>query len=63
MRTSLANFANAALSQSEMKRVTGGACYMRGAVGPIAMKSASSAKSEANSWGTNWCCDSCGSAS
>lgn len=63
MRTSLANFANAALSQSEMKRVTGGTCYVRGAAGPIGMKSGSSAKSFATDWGTNWCCASCGSAS
>jgi len=59
------------LRESEMKLVVGGysgegSCGVNlpsGAGGPMCGISKSLAVSLANSWGVNWCCDSCSSTS
>ncbi len=65
----LSNFSDFALTRGEMKSVSGGGCFVRGA-GPNGTNlpitggnAANVAQQMAQQENTNWCCDGCSGAS
>lgn len=63
MRTSIANFANVAISRAEMKSVVGGTCHAMDSSGSLYGADKATVKAIAKQHGTHWCCDSCSTAS
>jgi hypothetical protein len=63
MKKTLLNFfSEEILSRSEQRRVTGGTCYAESSSGSLQSGDKAYIKSFAKQNGTNWCCDSCQSA-
>jgi hypothetical protein len=59
---SFSGFSEFALTRAQMKNVVGGSCYSKASGGVTQYTGNGSNKAAKNS-GTNWCCDSCSSAS
>jgi len=66
MKNLISNFSGFAMSRMEMKKVKGGQCYYNaGSSGqqPTCNGIQDCKQAVADGWGTNYCCDSCSTAS